>query len=101
MLLNRRPWDNLETPEKIQMLTTDISEIQKFALLTTNQYKQQMELVLEIINDLTTNLATNDARVTGVEDVSGFDKVVHQPQPRILARAQNVINNYVMHIRAL
>ena len=51
MLLNRRPWDNLETPDKIQMLTQDIAEIHDY-LLTTNQYKQQMELVIEIIKEI-------------------------------------------------
>jgi hypothetical protein len=109
MLLNKRPWDNLETPDKIQFLTGRISEIHDY-LLTTNEYKQQMELVIEIINDLSKNLATNNASVSEVEDVSGFEEVVHQPQAVISARTnpvkhnsrtKNVINNYMMHLHPL
>jgi hypothetical protein len=52
MLQDRRLWDNLETTDKIQMLTQDISEIHDY-LLTSNQYKQQMALMIEIIKEIT------------------------------------------------
>jgi hypothetical protein len=51
MLLNKRPLDNLEIPDKNQLLTGNISEIHDY-LLTTHQYKQQMELIIEIIKDI-------------------------------------------------
>jgi hypothetical protein len=51
-----------ETPRsdiegKIRMLSQSVSEVYKYELLTTNQYLKQMELVLEIFNDLSENLA--------------------------------------------
>lgn len=100
MFLNKRPWDNLETPEKIQMLSQNISEIHDY-LLTSNQYKHQMELVIEIIDDLSKKLATENAEITGEEEVSSFGEVVHQPLPTIRARVQNVFNNFITQIYAL
>ena len=37
--------------EKINELSKSVSNVYKYELLTTNQYLQQMELVLEILND--------------------------------------------------
>ena len=44
--------------DKIDELTKSISNVYKYELLTTNQYLQQMELVLEIFNEISTLLAT-------------------------------------------
>ena len=41
-----------EITEKIERLSKSVSNVYKYELLTTNQYLQQMELVLEILNDL-------------------------------------------------
>lgn len=38
---------------KIQELTRSVSEVYKYELLTTNQYLKQMELVLQIFNEIT------------------------------------------------
>ena len=43
--------------EKIEELTRSVAQVYKYELLTTNQYLQQMELVLEIFNELSTHLA--------------------------------------------
>ena len=42
---------------KIDELNRSVSEVYKYELLTTNQYLKQMELVLEILNDISTTLA--------------------------------------------
>jgi hypothetical protein len=41
---------------KVQELTRSVSEVYKYELLTTNQYLQQMELVLEILNEISETL---------------------------------------------
>lgn len=38
--------------EKIDELSKSVNNVYKYELLTTNQYLQQMELVLEIFNEL-------------------------------------------------
>jgi len=43
--------------EKINELTRSVQQVYKYELLTTNQYLQQMELVLEIFNELSIHLA--------------------------------------------
>jgi hypothetical protein len=43
--------------EKINELTHSVKQVYKYELLTTNQYLQQMELVLEIFNELSTRVA--------------------------------------------
>ena len=42
---------------KIDELNRSVSEVYKYELLTTNQYLKQMELVLDILNDISTTLA--------------------------------------------
>lgn len=41
---------------KIEELTRSVSEVYKYELLTTNQYLKQMELVLDILNDISDTL---------------------------------------------
>jgi hypothetical protein len=94
MLVHERLWENLETPDKIQELTESVSKIHKFALLSTNQYKQQMELVIGIIEDIVKKLSTENAIASGVEEVSGSEKVVYKPLPYTHAGAQNVTWGY-------
>ena len=43
---------------KIDELNRSVSEVYKYELLTTNQYLKQMELVLEILNDISTTKHT-------------------------------------------
>ena len=38
--------------EKVELLEKSVEEVQKYELLTTNQYLQKMELVLEILQDI-------------------------------------------------
>lgn len=38
--------------EKVEELEKSVEEVQKYELLTTNQYLKQMELLLEILQDL-------------------------------------------------
>ena len=52
MLLNRRIPETVTTTEKVQMLEKSVSEVNKFELLTTNEYLKQMKLVLEIFRDM-------------------------------------------------
>ena len=52
MLLRKKIPEPVATTEKVQMLAKSISEVSKYELLTTNQYLQQMKLVLEIFNDI-------------------------------------------------
>ena len=42
---------------KIDELTRSVSEVYKYELLTTNQYLKQMELVLDILNDISDTIA--------------------------------------------
>ena len=37
---------------KVELLRKSVEEIQKYELLTTNQYLQQMELLHEILQDI-------------------------------------------------
>ena len=41
---------------KVQELTRSVSEVSKYELLTTNQYLKQMELVLEILHEISENM---------------------------------------------
>ena len=38
--------------DKVEQLRARLGEVQKYELLTTNQYLHQMELVLEILDDI-------------------------------------------------
>ena len=37
---------------KVELLRKSVEEVQKYELLTTNQYLQQMDLLLEILQDI-------------------------------------------------
>ena len=52
MLFRKKIPEPVPVTEKVQMLAKSISEVSKYELLTTNQYLQQMKLVLEIFNDI-------------------------------------------------
>jgi len=52
MLIRKKIPESVATVDKVQMLAKSISEVSKFELLTTNQYLQQMRIVLEIFNDI-------------------------------------------------
>ena len=38
---------------KVDKLRRSVEEVQKYELLTTNQYLQQMELLLEVLQEIT------------------------------------------------
>ncbi len=38
--------------DKVEQLRASLDEVQKYELLTTNQYLHQMELVLEILDEI-------------------------------------------------
>ena len=40
---------------KVDLLQSSLDKVQKYELLTTNQYIEQMELVVEIIRDISEN----------------------------------------------
>ena len=52
MLVNKRIPENIGTVEKVQMLAKSISEVSKYELLTTNQYLDQMKIVIELFKDI-------------------------------------------------
>ncbi len=52
MRINKKIREAVGIPDKVQMLTKSVSEVSKYELLTTNQYLQQMELVLAIFEDI-------------------------------------------------
>ena len=49
--------DNMTPAEAFDELNRSVSEVYKYELLTTNQYLKQMELVLDILNDISDTLA--------------------------------------------
>ncbi len=42
--------------EKMEALYKSIDEVQKYELLTTNQYLQQMDLIVDILKDIQTQM---------------------------------------------
>ena len=61
MRINKKIREAVGIPDKVQMLTKSVSEVSKYELLTTNQYLQQMELVLAIFEDISKEMAVNPA----------------------------------------
>jgi len=51
------PASNSILEDKIQKLTRSVSEVYRYELLTPNQYLKQMELVLEILHEVSENIA--------------------------------------------
>ena len=47
-------------PVKVELLKKSVEEVQKYELLTTNQYLQQMELLLEILRDISQKTQGNE-----------------------------------------
>ena len=47
-------------PVKVELLRKSVEEVQKYELLTTNQYLQQMELLLEILRDISQKTQGNE-----------------------------------------
>ena len=45
---------------KIQELNNSVTEVQKYELLTTNQYLKQMEILLQILKELTIVLNSSE-----------------------------------------
>jgi guanylate kinase len=51
-LMGRTQPDNEPMPEKMEALYKSVAEVQKYELLTTNQYLQQMDLIVSILQDI-------------------------------------------------
>jgi hypothetical protein len=49
----KREAGNMPLALKVEMLRKSVEEVQKYELLTTNQYLHQMELLLEVLQDIT------------------------------------------------
>lgn len=43
---------NQELLDKIERLKSRVREVQKYELMTTNQYRKQVALIIEILEDL-------------------------------------------------
>ena len=52
MINGHHPKKEIPLQEKVELLEKSVEEVQKYELLTTNQYLQKMELVLEILQDI-------------------------------------------------
>ena len=50
--LRKRKAPEQELSDKVAALNRSVMEVQKYELLTTNQYLQQMEILVSIIQDL-------------------------------------------------
>jgi hypothetical protein len=74
MIIDKKLWKTVETPDKIQLLAQYISELQKYDLITSRQYLQQMKLVISIINDLYTQLVP----FVEINDVLGVEHLNHK-----------------------
>ena len=48
----KREAQKISLPVKVELLRKSVEEVQKYELLTTNQYLQHMELLLEILQDI-------------------------------------------------
>ena len=45
--------------EKMDALNRSVSEVQKYELLTTNQYLQQMDIIVSILHDIQVQMDNN------------------------------------------
>jgi hypothetical protein len=53
MWIKEKTPETVEATEKVQMLAKSMSEIPTYALLTTNQYIEQMKILIAILSELT------------------------------------------------
>jgi len=49
---SHREAQKIPLPDKVELLRESVEAVQKYELLTTNQYLQQMDLLLEILQDI-------------------------------------------------
>ncbi len=61
MRINKKIREAVGIPDKVEMLTKSVSEVSKYELLTTNQYLQQMELILALFDDISKEMAVKPA----------------------------------------
>lgn len=50
--MNTKHQQEVPLQEKVELLEKSVEEVQKYELLTTNQYLRQMEIVLEILQEI-------------------------------------------------
>jgi len=55
-LMGRTQPEERPVSEKMEALYRSVSEVQKYELLTTNQYLQQMDLIVDILKDIQTQM---------------------------------------------
>ncbi len=55
-LMGRNQPEEKPLSEKMEALNRSVAEVQKYELLTTNQYLQQMDLIVSILVDIQTEL---------------------------------------------
>lgn len=55
-LMGRNQTPENPLSEKMEALNRSVVEVQKYELLTTNQYLQQMDLIVSILADIQTEL---------------------------------------------
>jgi hypothetical protein len=51
--------NNQEVLSKIEMLKCSVREVQKYELMTTNQYRKQVAFIIEILEDLAKMIRTH------------------------------------------
>ena len=55
-LMGRAQPEEEPLSEKMEALHRSVAEVQKYELLTTNQYLQQMDLIVDILRDIQTQM---------------------------------------------
>jgi guanylate kinase len=51
-LMGRKQPDEQPLSKKMEALHRSVSEVQKYEILTTNQYLKQMDIIVSILNDI-------------------------------------------------
>jgi hypothetical protein len=50
--MGRKQPDEQPLSEKMEALHRSVNEVQKYEILTTNQYLKQMDIIVSILNDI-------------------------------------------------
>ena len=58
-LMGRTQPEEEPLSEKMEALHRSVSEVQKYELLTTNQYLQQMDIIVSILHDIQVQMDKN------------------------------------------
>ena len=55
-LIGRTQPKEVPISDKMEALYRSVDEVQKYELLTTNQYLQQMDIIVDILRDIQTHM---------------------------------------------